>query len=144
MATKLANVKRGALGMRGVTLIELMVVVVIVAILASIAYPSYRNQVRKTARSEGQAQLLETAQALERCYSRFGRYNAASCPAVIDLAAPIPTDEGHYQIDDTVLKPGSFTLTATPQGDQANDGCGNLTLTSTGAQGSTSGSADCW
>ena len=42
----------------GFTLIELMIVVVIVAILASISYPSYREFVRRSARSEAKTALL--------------------------------------------------------------------------------------
>ena len=43
----------------------------------------------------------------------------------------------------------SFILTATPQGAQANDSCGNLTLTETGVRGVGAGTTDqivdgCW
>ncbi|HET6628789.1 MAG TPA: type IV pilin protein [Woeseiaceae bacterium] len=129
--------------MRGITLIELMIVVVIVGILAAVAYPSYQNHVRKSKRSEGKAQLMETAQELERCYTRFGRYNDGNCPVAFPLTSP----EGHYVLTAT-LTAVSFTLDATPQGAQADDTeCGVLRLTSAGVQGSLGADTDandCW
>ena len=132
--------------MRGVTLIELMIVVVVVGILAAIAYPSYQNQVRKTKRADGKTMLMEVAQGLERCYTRFGRYNDAACDVANDL--PKLSLEDHYEIDATVISATAFTLDATPQGAQADDvECGVLRLTSTGVQGSQGANADandCW
>lgn len=137
---KATNGKRNQ---RGVTLLELMIVVVVVGLLAAIAYPSYQNQVRKTKRADGKAQLMETAQALERCYTRFGAYDAGGCGVVL----PVDSQDGHYEIDG-VVNAGSFTLNATPQGPQADDTeCGTLRLTHTGAQGSQGGDTDpndCW
>jgi type IV pilus assembly protein PilE len=132
--------------MRGVTLLELMIVVVVIGILAAIAYPSYQNQVRKTKRADGKAMLMETAQELERCYTRFSSYDAAGCDIADDL--PLSSSEGHYVISATVLNASAFTLDATPQGDQANDAeCGVLRLTSSGIQGSLGADSDaneCW
>lgn len=129
--------------MRGITLIELMIVVVIVGILAAVAYPSYKEQVRKTRLADGKAQLMQTAQALERCYTRSATY--LGCAAV---TLPVISQEGYYSIDSPGgLAANAYTLAATPQGDQASDTrCGTLSLTNTGLQGS-SGSApleSCW
>lgn len=129
----------------GFTLIEVMIAVVVVAILATIAYPSYVNHVQATRRAEGKAALLNAAQRLERCYTRFGAYNAGGC----DVAFPFDTEEGNYTISLVARTPASFTLAATPKNAQANDAkCGQLRLTSTGQQGSLGNSAtdanDCW
>jgi type IV pilus assembly protein PilE len=128
----------------GVTLIELMIVVVIIGILAAIAYPSYQNQVRDSRRADGKAALLQTAQQLERCYTRFASYNNAGC----GVALPVGSPEGFYQVTAAALNAGSFTLDAVPQGDQANDAeCGTLRLAHTGAQGSQGAEGDandCW
>jgi type IV pilus assembly protein PilE len=129
---------------RGVTLIELIIAVAVVAILAAIAFPSYQEQVRKTRRADGKAELMETAQQLERCYTRFSRYNDGNC----GVALPFNSSENYYVVSATVITASAFTLDATPQGAQANDTrCGVLRLTSTGLQGSQGQSTDaneCW
>ncbi len=129
---------------RGITLIELVVVVAIVAILAAVAFPSYQQQVRKTRRADGKAELMETAQQLERCYTRFSRYNDGNC----GVALPFESSEGYYVVSAAAITASAFTLDATPQADQANDTrCGVLRLTSTGQQGSQGQSTDaneCW
>jgi type IV pilus assembly protein PilE len=128
------------------TLIELMVVVVVIGILAAIAYPSYQEQVRKSRRADGKAMLMEKAQQLERCYTRFASYvgNDPACGIVL----PEESEEGYYAISTVARDASSFILTATPQGDQANDAkCGVLRLTNTGAQGSegvATDANDCW
>ena len=129
---------------RGVTLIELIIAVAVVAILAAIAFPSYQEQMRKTRRADGKAELMETAQQLERCYTRFSRYNDGNC----GVALPSNSSEGYYVVSAAAITASAFTLDATPQGAQANDTrCGVLRLTSTGQQGSQGQSTDaneCW
>lgn len=130
---------------RGITLLELMIVVVVVGILAAVAYPSYQDQVRKTRRADGKSALMNTAQALERCYTRFAAYNNAGC----GVAFPVTSPEGHYSITAVGgLTAAAYTLAAAPQGAQTADtDCGTLRLTSTGIQGSRNANADannCW
>ncbi len=129
---------------RGFTLIELVVAMAVVGILVAIAFPSYQEQVRKTRRADGKAELMETAQQLERCYTRFSRYNDGNC----GVALPFDSSEGYYVVSAAAITASAFTLDATPQGDQANDArCGVLRLTSTGQQGSQGQGTDaneCW
>lgn len=127
--------------MAGVTLLELMIVVVVIGILAAIAYPSFQEQVRKSRRADGKAALMETAQVLERCYTRFASYGAGACDAQVDL--PRDSDEEQYRITG-VRNAATFILTATPQGDQANDSCGALTLDEAGLQGAAGDPDECW
>jgi type IV pilus assembly protein PilE len=118
--------------MQGLTMIELMIVVVVIGILAMIAYPSYQEQVRKTRRADAKTALMDTAQELERCFTRFSAYNAGGCGVVL----PEPSSEGWYIVSGA---PGAtaYTLAATPQLDQTNDTkCGILLLSSDGKQGS--------
>jgi type IV pilus assembly protein PilE len=131
--------------MGGVTLIELMIVTVVISILAAIAYPSYQEQVRRTRRADGKAALLDTAQRLERCFTRFGRYNDPNCGVVL----PIDSPEGFYTVAPVgPLQASAFTLAAAPQNVQVHDAaCGVLRLTNTGQQGSQDQPADaneCW
>lgn len=131
--------------MAGITLLELMIVVVVVGILAAVAYPSYQNQVQKTRRADGKSALLNTSQALERCYTRFSAYNNAGCGVVF----PVVSDEGYYSVTTVgAITAAAYTLAAAPQGAQTSDAeCGTLRLTSTGIQGSQNVNADannCW
>ena len=130
--------------MRGITLLELMIVVVIVGIIASVAYPSYKSQVYKTRRADGQSQLMQTAQALERCYTRSATY--VGCATV---SLPVASPDRHYSITAGAggITAAAYTLNAAPVGDQAKDSkCGTLSLTSTGVQGATGSlpAASCW
>jgi len=131
----------------GFTLIELMIVVVVVAILASIAIPSYREYIARGHRAEARAGLLQAQQWLERAATATGVY-PTTLPATLTWAGD---SAKRYTIG---LKAGNtnaaFTLIATPKaGVQANDRCGDFTLTNTGAQGNDhliSGitSEECW
>ena len=137
---------------RGITLVELMIVIAVVAILASLAVPSYRDYVLRTKRTEGMNAMLSLASCQERAYIKLNRYDLGRC-GLADSCITSPNQE--YQIcmalgrTNAVGNDQSFTLTATPQGAQANDSCGNLTLTETGVRGVGAGTTDqivdgCW
>jgi len=118
---------------RGFTMIELMIVVAVIGILAAVAYPSYLNQAQKTRRADGMSSLLQAVQVAERFFTQNNTYAAA----VTDRAS----GEGHYNLtfagDAT-----TFTITATPVGDQAADPCGTLSINQANVK--TGGAADCW
>jgi type IV pilus assembly protein PilE len=123
---------------RGMSLIELIVACSIVGILMAIALPSYRRYVIRAQRADAKQALLATASALERCFSRYNAYNNADCAAAAGL--PQTLQSGLYVISG-VIGAGTYTLTATPQGVQANDTeCMNLRVdqvnnrTATGTQ----------
>ena len=133
--------------MRGMTLIELMIVVVIVGILAAIAYPSYERQVQQTRRADGKAALLEAAQQLERCFTRFNSYTHGDCAIDTDIAdGGRPSPDEWYVITNTNRGASTFTLVATPQNAQTADTrCTTLVLTHTGARSATGSTPDqCW
>lgn len=123
---------------RGFTLIEAMIVVGIIAIVVALAYPTYIDQVRKARRADAESSLLAAAQILERCFTRFNAYNAAGCP---DPAGA--SDDGYYEI--TVARTATtYTLTAAPQGDQANDPCDEYSLDHLGNKTPTPDGNRCW
>lgn len=119
-------------GARGFTLIELMIVVAIVAILAAIAYPSYTNYIQRTRRADGHEMLMRMAAAQERYYTNYNHYAKT---ADLGMGATPKSEKGYYNVVvDEDAPDQAFTLIATPQGSQADDSCGKLVLTNTGAK----------
>ena len=129
----------------GFTLIELMVVVAVVAILAAIAVPAYGDQVRKARRGQVKADLVELTQLLERRHTVLHSYQGALPFAASPKGAdgtqryaiapnPIPDDAQTY------------TLTATPIGDQLKDRCGTLTIDHIGVKTAVGPAplSECW
>ncbi|MGD9841592.1 MAG: type IV pilin protein [Steroidobacteraceae bacterium] len=129
----------------GFTLIELMIVVAIVAILAAIAYPSYRNQVMRSHRSEGKAALLQIQVAQEKYYLQNNTYGtlAQLGPTSLGLKSTGFTTNSYYAITLSGISATGYTATASgATTSQAGDtGCVTLTINNTGARTPTSG---CW
>lgn len=129
----------------GFTLIEIMIAVAIVSILAAIAYPSYMTEVSKGKRLEAQSLLMEMASREQRFFSNQLRFT--NDLTALGYSSPLLTESGAYQISiATNVANSTFTLTATAQPGQSNDGCGNLTLTDTGARGKSGSTplSQCW
>ncbi|MBT9159976.1 MAG: Fimbrial protein [Dehalococcoidia bacterium] len=131
----------------GFTLIEIMIVVLVVAILAALAYPSYQNQVRKGRMGQAQADLLEAAQFMERCFAVNNSYAACALP----FTASPRTGTSYYTIAFTGTPTRTaFTLRATPTvaSGQHYQICGHLSIDQTGARAfDTAGgatAAQCW
>lgn len=144
------SVGKMARSARGVTLIELMIAVAIIGILAAIAYPSYQAQVRRGNRTEGKQELMEAAQDLEKCYTRYGRYQptaAGLCQAYDIIAgAGRMSETGRYTITfdgnpgrDTYRLQATLNRGIDPE-------CGALQLDQSGQRSQTvpGPSARCW
>ena len=118
--------------MRGFTLIEAMIVVAILGIIVAFGYPSYRDQVMKSRRSEGMGELLELADRLERFYSDKGTYAGATLGTTSADIFHKLTDKGNYQLSIDSADPVAFIVSAEPQGGQRKDKCGKFILHSDG------------
>jgi type IV pilus assembly protein PilE len=128
----------------GFSLIELMVALAIMALVAAIAVPLYTQYADRTYRSQAMSDLLNCGQGLERFASiNFSYENSADTdadglgdadagPIAAQICDPASVREDRYVIavdgDDT-----GFTLTATPQGEMAEDGL--ITYNSAGVRG---------
>lgn len=137
----------------GFTLIELMVTVAIVGILAGIAYPGYQDGVMKSRRADAKGALLGLANAMERHFTETNSYLGAGTtdsntgsPTIFSTTSPVDGGTAYYNLTINAATASSYTLNATPTGAQANDKCGTLSLTQTGARGISTALAvtDCW
>ncbi len=129
---------------RGFTLIELMIVVVIVAILASVAIPSYRDSVMRGKRADGKTALSDVASKQEQ-YFMDNRSYTTDMTLLGYAASPADSPEGDYKVSLVAATAGCpitncYVLQAVPQGGQAGDSCGTLTLNSLTVKGP----ANCW
>lgn len=118
---------------RGFTLIEVMIVVAIIAILAAIAYPSYARYVMRGKRADGKQTLLQAAQFMER--SRTVNFAYPTSPTFPPGMTQSPASGiAEYNMVLAVATAGTYTLQAVPQGNQANDQCGTLSINELGVK----------
>lgn len=121
----------------GFTLIELMITVVIVGILAAIAIPSYQNYVMQSRRSEAQATMMRLALNEEK----FRANNTTYADHTVSAIGVVNSAYYSFTIEAAA---NTYTISAVPQGAQASDACGTLTLDQAGNKGQTGTATQCW
>lgn len=132
----------------GFTLIELMIAIAILAIIMGIAIPSYTQYVLKSGRADAKGVLMQTAQTLERCYTRYSAYDDSSCS--LSQGSTVTSENEKYTLTVTTLNANDYLLTAEPEGGQTKDTeCGNFTLNHQGQKGANGGTdasdiEECW
>ncbi len=120
----------------GFSLLELMLTITIVAILASIAYPSYKEHVAKSRRTDAQSALLQIAQFMEKNYTATGTYQLPSSAASLPFTSiPQDSNNSYYTISLSNVTSTTFTVIATRTGGMLGDWCGDFTLNQAGTEG---------
>jgi type IV pilus assembly protein PilE len=131
---------------QGVTLMELLMVVAIIGILTSIAVPAYRGYVVRANRADAKVAMMQTAQALERCYTNATPYAYDAPGCLVPTTSVVAS--GTYRI--VVARPNSnvFVISGVPLGPQAirDTQCATFRLSSAGTQTVTGTytAAECW
>ena len=148
--------KRAALRMRGVTLVELMITLLVVAILAAVAVPSYRSYVLRAQRTEARTALTRIQAAQERFLLQQNRYATdaeleAAPPA--GLGQPRNMESNKYGITiQNAATPTEYSITATALaagGQQDDTRCTLMRIDHNGiksaqAADSTDTAQECW
>ncbi|WP_397451325.1 type IV pilin protein [Pseudomonas sp. NA-150] len=129
--------------MNGFTLIELLIVVAIVGILGAMAYPSYSDYVRRAHRADVTGLLSDTAQQLERFYSRHGQYSDVVGPPSATLE--ITAGNEVYRVE-AERDARMFKLVATPIAGAVMDGdkCGIFIVDNAGRLANSGPAEGCW
>lgn len=130
----------------GFSLIEMMIVVAIVAILATVGYPAYKGYVYKSYRADAKSLLLAAAARQEEYYLDNKTYTSDLSKLGYDTNADgeVLTEHGAYAVTVDAASATGYTLLATAEGNQTEDGCGNFTLTNLGVKGFSGSGNDCW
>lgn len=145
---------------------ELMIVMAIIAIIAAVALPSYQGQVRKSRRAEAMTFMSQVQQAQERYRANNTAYAdrfVVTSGALNGVGASgdtnYTTSGGYYVLGLPSAGTSGYTVLATAQGDQVNDGpCkfmqmslagGNITYDSGATSGTDNGPTSsanrrCW
>lgn len=102
---------------RGFTLIELLIVIAIVGILTAIASWGYTSYIRKSRRVDGMNTLMSMSLAEEKYRATNTTYGTLA-----QVWGGVTTSpEGYYTLAISNVAAGTYTLTATATGNQAND-----------------------
>lgn len=134
---------RGGARTRGFSLIEVMIITAVVALLATLAYPAYQDQVMKARRSTAKATLTDAGSRQEQFFLNNKTYTETVGAGGLNLATT--TDGGFYTLSvdaETAACPidRCWRMRATPEPAQADDRCGELTVSSEGTRTPT----ECW
>ena len=127
----------------GMTLIELLIVVAIVGILAAVAGPAWNDQVIKSRRADARNTLL--AAQIEQEQYRANNLTYATSMSAMGMGSFDSTSRDYYRLEVVSADATSFLITATPNGNQANDStCNVFAVRQTGPEHSGYAALSCW
>jgi len=118
---------------RGFSILELMIVVAIAVVIAAIAIPSYQEQARKGRRAAATAALIDATSRQEQFFLDNKTYTTTIIAGGLNMAAVIESGTYALSVDaptGACLVDRCYRVRATPQGVQAGDKCGVLTVDS--------------
>ncbi len=118
---------------RGFSILELMIVVAIAVVIAAIAIPSYQEQARKSRRAAATAALIDASSRQEQFFLDNKTYTTSIIAGGLNMAAVIESGTYALSVDaPTGACPVDrcYRVRATPQGVQAGDKCGALSIDS--------------
>lgn len=124
--------------LRAFTLLELMIALAVIGVLSAIAYPLYTTHVQKSHRTAAQSALMELAARQASWRSKHTSYGDKTDLLGITPSIPDPSDS--YYSFAVAATTTTFIITAAPQGGQAADSCGPLTMT----QNLSGAPSNCW
>jgi type IV pilus assembly protein PilE len=128
---------------RGMTLIELLIVIAIVGILAAIAGPAWNDQVIKSRRADARNTLL--AAQIEQEQYRANNLTYATSMSAMGMGSFDSTTRDYYRVEVVSADATGFLITATPNGNQANDStCNVFAVRQTGPENSGYAALSCW
>ena len=127
----------------GMTLTELLIVVAIVGILAAVAGPAWNDQVIKSRRADARNTLL--AAQIEQEQYRANNLTYATSMSAMGMGSFDSTSRDYYRLEVVSADATSFLITATPNGNQANDStCNVFAIRQTGPEHSGYAALSCW
>ena len=106
---------------RGFTIVEILIAVAIIGILAAIALPSYQKQIQKSNRAAAQAVMLDAANKQQIYLSQARTYASSLSELGITPSADV-AKVYDFTVTPVAGPPPTFTIRATPKGNQATDG----------------------
>jgi len=118
---------------RGFSLLELMIVVAVAAIIAAVAIPNFQEQSKKGRRAAAAAALIDASSRQEQFFLDNKTYTTTIIAGGLNMA--VSAGSGTYALSVDVPTVACqvdrcFRVRATPQGAQAADTCGALTIDS--------------
>ena len=127
----------------GMTLIELLIVVAIVGILTAVAGPAWNDQVIKSRRADARNTLL--AAQIEQEQYRANNLTYATSMSAMGMGSFDSTTRDYYRVEVVSADATGFLITATPNGNQANDStCNVFAVRQTGPEHSGYAALSCW
>ena len=121
---KISNLRR----LRRPTFTELTISAAAIAVAAAIVLPFYDDHLKRSHRASARAALLHATQWMERTATARGRYPAAA--AIPDNVMFVKG--GRYTMVVTSTDGLTYTLTALPHAEQADDLCGSFRINQAG------------